>query len=150
MSILIRGLNKKYCRIQDGNCEANCELIGRTLIVACRVHQRCERGNYTLYAKPTAKSHAQKGKSLALHMTSGFLRRRGIEPRPIAWKAIMLTTTPTPLFSGNQDASQLMVIRSKFEFVYGGAGKRWTSYCNMHDVHRGFARRDTAKHNLQQ
>ena len=33
------------------------------------------------------------------------MRRRGIEPRPIAWKAIMLTTTPTPLFSGNQDAS---------------------------------------------
>ena len=25
-----------------------------------------------------------------------------------SWKAIMLTTTPTPLFSGNQDASYLM------------------------------------------
>ena len=60
-------------------------------------------------------------------MTSSFMRRRGIEPRPIAWKAIMLTTTPTPLFSGNQDASHLMVIRIKFEFVYASAGKPWTN-----------------------
>jgi len=51
------------------------------------------------------------------------MRRRGIEPRPIAWKAIMLTTTPTPLFSGNQDASHLVVDRSKFAVVYGDGGK---------------------------
>jgi len=51
------------------------------------------------------------------------MRRRGIEPRPIAWKAIMLTTTPTPLFSGNQDASHLVVDRSKFAIVYGDGGK---------------------------
>ncbi len=50
------------------------------------------------------------------------MRRRGIEPRPIAWKAIMLTTTPTPLFSGNQDASHLVMQFSKYKFVYGNVG----------------------------
>ena len=46
-------------------------------------------------------------KGLVLHRRH-CMRRRGIEPRPIAWKAIMLTTTPTPLVSGNQDASYTM------------------------------------------
>ena len=45
------------------------------------------------------------------------MRRRGIEPRPIAWKAIMLTTTPTPLFSGNQDASYRMHNLAKPDYI---------------------------------
>ena len=78
------------------------------------------------------------------------MRRRGIEPRPIAWKAIMLTTTPTPLFSGNQDASHLVVDRSKFAVVYGDGGKPSSNaptcptftdhayhHCDMSDAHTG-------------
>ena len=108
---------------------------------------------YTRHVKEATtrctQNQPQKRKSLALHMTSSFMRRRGIEPRPIAWKAIMLTTTPTPLCSGNQDASQLMTPSSKFGFVYGGAGnihRPCISHCNMRAVHRGQSKRNRAEH----
>ena len=93
---------------------ANCEftLLGVTLVSLAENTRRVKEATTRC-----TQNQPQKRKGLALHMTPSFMRRRGIEPRPIAWKAIMLTTTPTPLFSGNQDASQLMTAHSKFCFV---------------------------------
>ena len=49
----------------------------------------------------------QHMQAAALQNSDGHLRRQGIEPCPTAWKAVMLTTTPAPLFSRSTFQDQM-------------------------------------------